>query len=98
MLIADELTVNGIHDLLTEEDFDESNWQLLGNNLGLSASRLKGIEATHVGSLSGAQVHALIAVLSTWLRHDLHASWQKLAEALKKIGYPKIAAVIWYES
>ena len=86
--------MNSIHDVLNEEDFDESNWQLLGNNLGLSAARLKGIEATHIGNLSGAQVHALIAVLSMWLRHDLGACWDRLAQALQKIGYPKIAAAI----
>ena len=90
----DELTVNSIHDVLSEDDFDESNWQLLGTNLGLSTSRLKGIAATHIGNLSGAQVHALIAVLSAWLRHDIGASWKNLAEALQKIGYPKIAATI----
>ena len=82
--------MNSIHHLLNEEDFDESNWLLLGTNLGLSTSRLKGIEATHIGSVSGAQDHALIAVLSTWLRHDLDAKWDKLAEALKEIGYPKL--------
>ena len=86
--------MNSIHHLLNEEDFDESNWLLLGTNLGLSNSRLKGIEATHLGNVSGAQVHALIAVLSTWLRHDLGASWDKLAEKLASIGYPRIAAAI----
>ena len=87
--------MNSIHHLLNEEDFDESNWFVLGTNLSLSTSRLKGIEATHLGNLSGAQIRALIAVLSTWLKQDLNAKWDKLAEALKEIGYPKIAAAIW---
>ena len=90
-----ELTENRIVDVLTEKDFPASKWAELGANLGLTNSKRQEIAVTHLGNLPGAQTDALMQTLNRWLNNDTEASWDKLAKALKKIGYPKIAATIW---
>jgi hypothetical protein len=57
-------------------------WDQLGINLDLKPFKLKEIGKNKPGDIAGCR----LALIDLWLRSDINASWQKLTEALEKLG------------
>ena len=69
-----------ILNVLHEAGFSDSDWFQLGQQL-IETANLKTIEANH------RQVsNCMIDTISHWLQSDVEASWEKLAEAVTKVG------------
>lgn len=68
--------------MLTRELEDiTGEWFQLGLHLNVDHSKLKKIEADHIGVERRKS-----EMLSVWLQNDLHASWHKVATALSSMG------------
>ena len=77
--VASKLSVK---DLL-EAVRDVPDWHTLGTELGLPRGQLREIEVQH--NIQGA-ARQKSAMFDRWLARCLDASWQKLAEALDRMG------------
>ena len=75
-----ELDVRNTVNVLHEAGFSDSDWFQLGQQL-IEDAKLKNIEADY-----RKVSDCMTATISQWLRSDLKASWEKLAEAVTKVG------------
>ena len=57
---------------------DVADWEPVGLELGISSTRLQEIRANRMNQGSLCK----ISMADTWLRSDVNASWEKLANAL----------------
>ena len=75
-----ELTVRNILNVLHEAGFSDGDWYQLGQQL-MEMAALKRIKASdHEPS------NCMIDAIAQWLQSDLKATWEKLAEAVTKVG------------
>ena len=75
-----ELDVRNVLNVLHEAGFSDGDWYQLGQQL-MKMAALKRIKASdHEPS------NCMIDTIAQWLQSDLKASWEKLAEALTKVG------------
>ena len=70
------LTVRNI----TNELVDIADWESVGVELGVSATKLSEIRANRMNNGPLCK----ISMADTWLRSDVNASWEKLADALDR--------------
>ena len=77
-LIGGSLTVRNI----TNELVDVAEWEPVGLNLGLSAAKLAEIKSSRMNNAPLCK----ISMADAWLRSDVYATWEKLAEALDSSG------------
>ena len=63
---------------ITNELVDVIDWELVGVELGISATKLHEIRANRMNNGPLCK----ISMADTWLRSDVNASWEKLADAL----------------
>jgi len=75
-----ELNVRNALNVLHETGFSDGDWFQLGQQL-METSNLRTIEANY-HKVSDCMIHTI----SQWLQSDLKASWEKLAEAVTKVG------------
>ena len=66
--------------VLHEAGFCDGHWFQLGQQL-IQTTNLMTIKANHHEASN-----CMIDAISQWLRSDLKASWEKLAEAVTKVG------------
>ena len=72
--------MRNILNTLHKGKFTDGNWFELGQQLITNAA-LNAIEANH-----GGKKHLMIDMVSLWLRSDLKASWETLADAVEMLG------------
>ncbi|XP_064383255.1 85/88 kDa calcium-independent phospholipase A2-like isoform X2 [Halichondria panicea] len=58
-----------------------TEWELLGNHLGIKRHKLNDIKVERHGKASLCKMD----MFDYWLRSDIYASWQKVVEALEKM-------------
>ena len=75
-----ELNVRNGLNVLHEAGFSDGDWYQLGQQL-IEMASLKTIKANHHEASN-----CMIDTISQWLQTDLKASWEKLAEAVTKVG------------
>lgn len=63
---------------ITNELVDVIDWESVGLELGISATKLHEIRANRMNNGPLCK----ISMADTWLRSDVNASWEKLADAL----------------
>jgi hypothetical protein len=63
---------------ITNELVDVMEWEPVGVVLGISATKLHEIRANRMNNGPLCK----ISMADTWLRSDVNASWEKLADAL----------------
>ena len=85
------MDVSNIQEKLAEGDFEAGEWKELGTNLGIKPGGLKTLAATYEGNIAHGHGLALVDVLDKWMRSDREASWNKLADAMDRIKFPKVA-------
>ena len=78
---AKKLDVKEIVNVLHEAKFPDGDWEQLGQQL-IDCASLKTISANRHGNSS----LCMIDTISQWLRTDSEPSWEKLAEAIAKVG------------
>ena len=79
-LFFPELVVRNVLNILHEAGFSDGDWYQLGQQL-MEMAALKRIKASdHEPS------NCMIDTIAQWLQSDLKASWEKLAEAVTKVG------------
>ena len=66
--------------VLHEAGFSDGHWFQLGQQL-IETTNLKTIKANHHEASD-----CMIDAISQWLQSDLKASWEKLAEAVTRVG------------
>ena len=71
--------MKNILNALHRGNFTDGDWFDLGQQLITNAA-LNTIEADH-----GGKKHLMIDMVSLWLKSDLNASWETLAEAVKSL-------------
>jgi len=76
-----ELEERNILNVLHEAGFVDGHWRLLTQQL-ISSPTLLPIGVNHPGD----STLCMIDTISQWLRSDLEASWEKLAEAVAKVA------------
>ncbi len=76
--------------MLSEGKFTAADCDRLGLNLGVETHILRNIDSQRGGKVQ----LQLMDILDHWLNNDLEADWYKLAEALRKSQYRKLAAAI----
>ncbi len=76
--------------VLSEGKFTAADCDTLGLNLGVETNILRNIESERRGKVQ----QQLMDILDHWLNNDLEADWYKLAEALRKSEYKRLAAAI----
>ena len=86
-----ELDVSSIHEKLAEGEFEAADWKQLATCLGMKPGSIRTLSATYEGNLAHSHALALVDVLDRWIRFEREASWSVLADAMYKIGFPKIA-------
>ena len=74
------LNVRNVLNVLHEARFSDGDWYQLGQQL-IEMADLKRIKASDC-----EPSNCMIDTLSQWLQSDLKASWEKLAEAVTKVG------------
>ena len=74
------LNVRNVLNVLHEAGFSDGDWFQLGQQL-IETTDLKTIQANHHEASK-----CMIDALSQWLQSDLKASWEKLAEAVTRVG------------
>ena len=79
LFASPDLDVRNILITLHKGKFTDGKWFELGQQLITNAA-LKAIEANH-----GGGGHLMIDMISLWLRSDLKASWETLAEAVEML-------------
>ena len=67
---------------ITNELVDVAEWESVGIALGVSSTKLHEIRANRMNNGPLCK----ISMADTWLRSDVNASWEKLADALKETG------------
>ena len=83
-----KLNERNVLKVLHEAKFNDADWELLGKQL-IKHSDLLNVRANCHGDSSLCTSDTI----SQWLRTDLEASWEKLAEAVAKVeGYGKATA------
>ena len=75
-----DLGVKNVLNVLHEAGFSDGHWFQLGQQL-IETTNLMTIKANH----HEASI-CMIDTISHWLQADLKASWEKLAEAVTKVG------------
>ena len=75
-----ELVEKNVLNVLHETGFSDGDWFQLGHQL-IKTADLNAIE-TNRCKVS----HCMIDTISQWLQSDTEASWEKLAEAVSKVG------------
>ena len=78
--------------VLHEANFSDDDWEALGLQLFIQDSALQNIRPNRHASA----VLCMIDTISQWLRTDIEASWEKLAEAVARVeeyGEPTAAIV-----
>ena len=75
-----ELVVRNILNVLHEAGFSDGDWYQLGQQL-IETADLKRIKASDC-----EPSNCMIDAISQWLQSDLKASWEKLAEAVTRVG------------
>ena len=75
-----ELDVRSILNVLHEAGFSDGDWFQLGQQL-IEMAALRTIKANHHEASN-----CITDTISQWLQGDLEASWEKLAEAVSKVG------------
>ena len=75
-----DLSVRSVLNVLHEAGFSDGDWFQLGQQL-IETTNLKTIEANY-----HKVSDCMIETISQWLQSDLKASWEKLAEAVTKVG------------
>ena len=75
-----ELNERNVLNVLHEAGFSDGDWFQLGQQL-IETTNLKTIEATY-----RKVSDCMIETISQWLWSDLKASWEKLAEAVTRVG------------
>ena len=75
-----KLDVKNVLNVLREAGFADVGWAELGLQL-INHFELATIKADH-----GQANYCMIETISQWLKSDPKASWQKLAEAVSKVG------------
>ena len=75
-----ELVVRNALNVLHEAGFSDGDWFQLGQQL-IETANLRSIEA-NCHKVSDCMIHTI----AQWLQSDLKASWEKLAEAVSKVG------------
>ena len=84
-----ELELRNVRNVLHEARFSDADWAELGLQL-IDRFDLSTIKADH-----GQANLCMIETISQWLKMDHEASWEKLAEAVVKVGgYGEATAVI----
>ena len=87
---ARKLDVKNIVNVLHEAEFADGDWELLGLQL-IKHADLTTIKANRHGEAS----LCMMDMVSQWLRNELEPSWNKLAEAVEKVGkYGKATAQV----
>ena len=87
---AKELDEKNIVNVLHEAQFADGDWELLGLQL-IKHADLTTIKANRHGEVSLCTMD----MVSQWLRNELEPSWNKLAEAVEKVGkYGKATAQV----
>ena len=80
LLFFPELVVRNVLNVLHEAGFSDGHWFQLGQQL-IEIADLKMIEANrHKVS------DCMADTISQWLQSDVEAAWEKLAEAVSKVG------------
>ena len=75
-----ELNVRNALNVLHEAGFSDGDWYQLGQHL-IETATLRIIKASdHEPS------NCMIDTIAQWLQSDVRASWEKLAEAVTKVG------------
>ena len=69
---------------------DVVEWKLLGDQLNISASKIKEIDVDNRGQVADCRR----ALVQYWLESDVSCSWKKLTDALKSIGKSVLAEEI----
>ena len=87
LLFFSELVVKNVLNVLHEAGFSDGDWYQLGQQL-IEMADLKTIDANR------RKVSDCMAdTISQWLQSDIEASWEKLAEAVSKVGgYGEVTA------
>ena len=67
--------------VLHEADFADGDWEVLGLQL-IKCSALTTIKANRHGEAT----LCIMDTVSQWLKNELEPSWNKLAEAVEKVG------------
>ena len=80
LLFVSELVVRNVLNVLHEARFADGHWFQLGQQL-IETTNLMTIKANH-HEASDCMIYAI----SHWLQSDVKASWEKLAEAVTKVG------------
>ena len=75
-----ELKVKNVLNVLHEAGFSDGHWFQLGQQL-IETTSLMTIRANHHEASD-----CMIDTISQWLQSDLKASWEKLAEAVTRVG------------
>ena len=72
---------------ITNELVEVADWESVGVKLGVSSTKLHEIRANRMNNGPLCK----ISMADTWLRSDVDASWDKLADALDETGNSKQA-------
>ena len=75
-----DLNVRNALNVLHQAGFSDGDWFQLGQQL-IETANLRTIEANY-HKVSDCMIHTI----AQWLQSDLKASWEKLAEAVSKVG------------
>ena len=78
--VAKELNVKNVVNVLHEAKFADGDWPKLGLQL-IDHTALATIKSDY-----GESSLCMIETISRWLKTDSEASWEKLAEAVLKVG------------
>ena len=84
------LTVHNILEVLNTGEFPAANCEELGLALDIKKYVLHNILSNRRGQVT----LQLADIFEHWLNNDLEASWDKVADALEKCGYKKLAYII----
>ena len=78
--LAKELDVKNIVNVLHEAKFADGDWAQLGLQL------IDHFDSTTIRADHDRASDCMIDTISQWLKSDTKASWEKLAEAVSKVG------------
>ena len=78
--VAKELNVKNVVNVLREAKFADGDWPKLGLQL------IDHFDSTTIKSDYGESSLRMIETISWWLKTNSEPSWEKLAEAVAKVG------------
>ena len=90
---AKKLNERNVLNVLHDAKIADADWELIGAQL-IDRTALRTIRANRPGEAS----LCMIDTISQWLKTDLQASWEKLAEAVERVavcGEATAVAVRW---